>query len=104
MDLIKMTTAEVEALLRLLAEWEREELELVMRDRLVAELRSRHLPISATPLLAIAISSFFHWFPPCRAGVAESSRDPTVSSCMQRVRLLLHLSRGDFPLGAVTHQ
>ena len=28
-----MTTAEVEALLRLLAEWEREELELVMRER-----------------------------------------------------------------------
>ena len=29
-----MTTEEVRALLRLLAEWEREELELVMRDRL----------------------------------------------------------------------
>ena len=37
MDLTKMTTAEVEALLRLLSEWEREELELVMRERRIAE-------------------------------------------------------------------
>ena len=37
MDLSKMTTAEVEALLRLLAEWEREELELIMRERREAE-------------------------------------------------------------------
>ena len=34
-----MTTAEVEALLRLLAEWEREELELLMRERREAERR-----------------------------------------------------------------
>jgi hypothetical protein len=33
MDLTNMTTAEVEALLRLLADMEREELELVMQER-----------------------------------------------------------------------
>ena len=41
MDLTKMTTAEVEALLRLLAEWEREKLELVMRERMEAEREGR---------------------------------------------------------------
>jgi len=33
MDLSKMTTSEAEALLRLLADMEREELELVMQER-----------------------------------------------------------------------
>ena len=37
MDMSKMTTAEVEALLRLLAEWEREELELLIQERHDAE-------------------------------------------------------------------
>jgi hypothetical protein len=37
MDLSKMTTAEVEALLRLLAEWEREELEMLSQERHEAE-------------------------------------------------------------------
>ena len=32
-----MTRQEIEALLRLLAEWEREELELIMRERREAE-------------------------------------------------------------------
>jgi hypothetical protein len=41
MDLSKMTTAEVEALLRLLAEWEREELVLSMQERLKAEQEQR---------------------------------------------------------------
>ena len=41
MDLSKMTTAEVEALLRLLAEWERKELELVMQERREAEREGR---------------------------------------------------------------
>ena len=36
-----MTTAEIEALLRLLAEWEREELELVMQERREAERQGR---------------------------------------------------------------
>ena len=36
-----MTTAEVEALLRLLAEWEREELELLMQERREAEREGR---------------------------------------------------------------
>ena len=37
MDLTKMTTAEVEALLRLLADMEREKLALLMRVRMEAE-------------------------------------------------------------------
>ena len=37
MDLSKMTTAEVEALLRLLAEFEREELALLMHERMETE-------------------------------------------------------------------
>jgi hypothetical protein len=41
MDLSKMTREEVQALLRLLAEWEREELELVMQERREAELEGR---------------------------------------------------------------
>ena len=41
MDLTKMTTAEVEALLKLLAEWEREELELVLKERREAERERR---------------------------------------------------------------
>jgi len=41
MDLSKMTTEEVEALLRLLADMEREELELVMRGRREAERLGR---------------------------------------------------------------
>ena len=36
-----MTTAEVETLLRLLAEWEREELELLMQERREAEWEGR---------------------------------------------------------------
>ena len=36
-----MTTAEVEALLRLLAEWEREELELLIQERREAEREGR---------------------------------------------------------------
>ena len=36
-----MTTAEVEALLRLLAEWERDELELLMQERREAEREGR---------------------------------------------------------------
>jgi len=36
-----MTTAEVEALLRLLAEWEREELELLIQERCEAERQGR---------------------------------------------------------------
>ena len=36
-----MITAEVEALLRLLAEWEREELELLMQERREAERQGR---------------------------------------------------------------
>jgi UDP-2,3-diacylglucosamine pyrophosphatase LpxH len=42
MDLDKMTTAEVEALLRLLADMEREELELVMLGRRMAEWEGRY--------------------------------------------------------------
>jgi len=41
MDLSKMTTEEMEALLRLLAEWEREEMELIMLERQEAERRGR---------------------------------------------------------------
>ena len=41
MDLSKMTLEEVQALLRLLAEFEREELELIMRERREAELTGR---------------------------------------------------------------
>jgi hypothetical protein len=41
MDFSKMTTAEVEALLRLLADMEREELELLMREQLEAEWKGR---------------------------------------------------------------
>jgi hypothetical protein len=41
MDISKMTTAEVEALLRLLAEMEREELVLLMRERREAEREGR---------------------------------------------------------------
>ena len=41
MDLDKMTTAEVEALLRLLAEWEREALALLMGERRETELIGR---------------------------------------------------------------
>ena len=41
MDLSKMTLEEVQALLRLLAEWEREELELLMRERVEAERERR---------------------------------------------------------------
>ena len=37
MDLSRMTRQEIEALLKLLAEWEREELELIMRERREAE-------------------------------------------------------------------
>jgi hypothetical protein len=37
MDLSKMPLEEVQALLRLLAEWEREELELLMQERREAE-------------------------------------------------------------------
>jgi hypothetical protein len=37
-----MTKAEVEALLRLLAEFEREELVLLMRERMEAERKGRH--------------------------------------------------------------
>ena len=36
-----MTTAEVQAMLRLLAEWEREELVLSMQERLKAEQEQR---------------------------------------------------------------
>ena len=36
-----MTTAEIDALLRLLAEWEREELELLMQERRDAEQNRR---------------------------------------------------------------
>jgi hypothetical protein len=41
MDLSRMTTAEVEALLRLLADMEREELALLMRERREAEREGR---------------------------------------------------------------
>jgi hypothetical protein len=41
MNLDKMTTTGVEALLRLLAEWEHEELELVMQERREAEQEGR---------------------------------------------------------------
>jgi hypothetical protein len=41
MDLTKMTTAEVEALLRLQADMEREELALLMRERMEAEREGR---------------------------------------------------------------
>jgi hypothetical protein len=41
MDLSKMTLEEVKALLRLLAEFEREELELIMRERQEAERAGR---------------------------------------------------------------
>ena len=41
MDLDKMTIAEVEALLRLLAEWEREEMAILMRERREAEMQGR---------------------------------------------------------------
>ena len=41
MDLSRMTIEEVQALLRLLAEWEREELELFMQERREAERRGR---------------------------------------------------------------
>jgi hypothetical protein len=41
MDLSKMTLEEVQALLRLLAEMEREEMELIMRERRVAEREGR---------------------------------------------------------------
>jgi hypothetical protein len=41
MDLSNMTTAEVDVLLRLLAEFEREELELIMRERREAEREER---------------------------------------------------------------
>jgi len=37
MDMSKMTAYEVQRLLRLLAEWEREELELIMLERREAE-------------------------------------------------------------------
>ena len=37
----KMTTGDVRALLRLLAEWELEELELVMQERRVTERQGR---------------------------------------------------------------
>ena len=40
-DLSKMTTEEVQALLRLLAEWERVELELVIQERREAERQGR---------------------------------------------------------------
>ena len=41
MDLTKMTLEEVQALLRLLAEYEWEELELIMRERREAEREGR---------------------------------------------------------------
>ena len=41
MDLSKVPQEEVQALLRLLAEWEREELELLMRERVEAERERR---------------------------------------------------------------
>jgi hypothetical protein len=41
MDLSKMTLEEVQALLRLLAEFEREELAILMRERMEAELTGR---------------------------------------------------------------
>jgi len=41
MDLSKLITSEVEALLRLLADWERDELELVMQERREAEREER---------------------------------------------------------------
>jgi hypothetical protein len=41
MELSKMTLEEVQALLRLLAEFEREELELIMRERREAEREGR---------------------------------------------------------------
>jgi hypothetical protein len=41
MDLSRMTIAEVEALSRLLAEWEREELELIIQERREAERQGR---------------------------------------------------------------
>jgi hypothetical protein len=41
MDLSKITLDEVQALLRLLAEFEREELELLMRERREAEREGR---------------------------------------------------------------
>ncbi len=41
MPLSRMTLEEVEALLRLLAEWEREEMELIMRERREAERAGR---------------------------------------------------------------
>jgi hypothetical protein len=41
MDMSKMTRQEIEALLKLLAEWEREELELIMRERVEAEREGR---------------------------------------------------------------
>ena len=41
MDLSKITTEEVQALLKILAEWEQEELELLMRERIEAERESR---------------------------------------------------------------
>ena len=41
MDLSKMTLEEVQALLRLLAEWEREELELRLKEQQEAERQGR---------------------------------------------------------------
>jgi hypothetical protein len=43
MDLNKMTTAEVEALLRLLAEMYREKMEPIIRERMEAEWQGRLL-------------------------------------------------------------
>jgi hypothetical protein len=41
MDMSKMTRQEIEALLRLLAEWERQELALLMLERREAEREGR---------------------------------------------------------------
>lgn len=41
MDMIRMNRQEIEALLRLLAEWEREELNLLMQERREAEQEGR---------------------------------------------------------------
>ena len=43
MDLSKMTRQEIEALLRLLADLEREEMELIIRERMEAEWQGRLL-------------------------------------------------------------
>jgi len=54
MDLSKMTLEEVQALLRLLAEFEREEMELIMREMRAAE-QEKWTPIFGQSLKCILL-------------------------------------------------